>query len=148
MEKGELHSINGWYVPENALAKQNYQVQNMELVYSYGLIRGNDHYIDDIEYLYDVETMQEITKKDRQRRAILTGELIGGGDYEQPKVPLYEITNLYQKLKKEGASQEEIIQYILNYYDAVSLDDQISKKYPNRYKITPKIKKKALISIN
>lgn len=78
MEKGELHSINGWYVPENALPKQNYQVQNMELVYSYGLIRGNDHYIDDIEYLYDIETMQEIIKKDRQRRAILTGELIGG----------------------------------------------------------------------
>lgn len=120
----------------------------MKLAYSCGLSRGNNHYIDDIEYLYDVETRQEILKKDMQKRAILIGDLIGGGDYEQSKVPLYEITELYRKLKVEGANQEEIIQYILNYYNAVSLEDKLLNKYSNRYKITSKVKKKALISTN
>lgn len=80
IEKGELEFINGWYVPKNALLEKKYPIENMKLAYSYGLIRGNDHYIDDVEYLYDVETSQEIVTKDRQKRAILTGDLIGGGD--------------------------------------------------------------------
>lgn len=140
-ENGELHLVGGTLVPTDYMITTNYQINNMFLAYSYGLIRGNGHYMDDIERLYNVETGEEILKQTMAKKIILTGKLIGGGDYDQPSIPLYQISDLYQKFLMQGAPRDETINHILNYYQAISLDGQImSEKYPNRYQISPKVK--------
>ena len=115
MDEGVLYPfIDNFYLPVSYMAFKNYHTSFTELLY----LKDSKEKFPYIR----VDTLQE-TNKRNSRDFLLTGgfkdetEL----DWKTPDVSLDEITSLYQNFIKEGASKEEAINLILNYYRAKRL---------------------------
>lgn len=142
--KKELMKKNNIYIPIDTKLNDYYDVDGRIIAYSNGLIRGANNLYDK-EELFDIRTCNLISKMEVNviKPIILTGYLEGEGNYSKPEVSLEEVSEVYNKFINQGASVDEAIQYILNYYNAVLLS--FSDKYPNRYKISPKVKSRTKI---
>lgn len=143
IDKRELLEKNSIYIPVETKLNDYYDVNSSVLTYSNGLVRGGEFSIDDNEEIFDVSTCEALSRMEVNiiKPIVLTGYLEGDGNYKKPDVSIEEISELYRKFINQGASVDEAIQYILNYYNAVLLSNEmISEKYPNRYKISPKVK--------
>lgn len=144
-DKHVLIYRNDFYVPVDTMLKEEYLIETDMMAYSTGLVMAGDLYMDDVEELFDVSTCEAVSriKADFVKPIILTGYLVKDMEYLQPDVSLEELHFLYNKFIEQGATVDETMQYILNYYNAISLNDRfLNKSYPNRYKISSRVKKK------
>ena len=110
------------------------------LAYSNGLIRGGVQGTEDNEEIYNISTCDLMSRMEVNliKPIVLTGYLCDDDNYKSPDVSVEEISKLYHKFIRQGASVEETIQSILNYYNAILLP--LKDEYPNRYKISSKVK--------
>jgi len=107
-------------------------MKNNKLLYSFGLTRGSDHYIDDIEHFVDVKTFEESCTQPLRGTVVFAGNLIdcGGGDYSQSHVSVYDLHKRFNELLSDY-DESTVIQILLNEYHCKPL--KTSNKYPNRY---------------
>lgn len=137
--KRELIKKDDFYIPIETRINDYYDVDSRIIAYSNGLIRGSNNLYDK-EDLFDIRSCSLMGKMETSviEPIILTGYLEGDYNYKKPDVSIEEISGLYHKFINQGATVDEVIQYILNYYNAVLLP--IDNKYSNRYKISPKVR--------
>lgn len=138
IDLGTITKIGEYYVPSETCIYNHYDVNSDMLVYSYGYKKSGYFDIDlEKETLVDVDSCCAANKFNNNY-IVLVGELLDEGLWEVSEVTFDEVNTLYHMLKEQGASREEIVQCVLNYYNAIKSDN---KKFPNRYVITPHVKK-------
>ena len=138
---GTIIKIGEYYIPYDTYLFNKYDVNSDIIAYSYGYKQAGYFDIGEVkETLVDIDTCCNANKmiSDNNKLIVLVGELLEEGLWDVSEVTFDEVNTLYQMLKKQGASKEERVQYILNYYNAVKSEN---KKFKNRYIITPHVKK-------
>ena len=141
LNSGVIIKIGEYYVPYNTYLFNKYDVKTDIIAYSYGYKQIGYFDIEEVdETLVDIDTCCNANKliSDTNKLIVLVGELLEEGLWDVSEVSFDEVNTLYHMLKKQGAPKEEIVQYVLNYYNAVKSEN---KKFKNRYIITPHVKK-------
>lgn len=110
VEEGWLYLIDDIYIPSEYMILNEYDTKNADLLYLSSPSSCHPIYI-------NLDNLQE-TKQCNPRDFLLTG---GISNYQReefisPNVSLKEIASLYHSILEEGASKEEAICVVLNYY--------------------------------
>lgn len=81
--------------------------KDYRILYSFGLSRGGDHYLEDSETLYDVCTgeMLEWTPAS-EKYIVLTGEKILFGNYNMLDVSFYELSGTFKQFFEQSLDIE------------------------------------------
>lgn len=103
-----------------------------KLLYSFGLTRGCDHYIDDVEHFMDVKDLEESDTQPSLGSIVLAGTFAecGGGDYSQSHISIYDLHKRFNELLAKH-NKNDAINILLEEYHCKPLDTR--NKYPNRY---------------
>lgn len=114
IEEGFLYAIDEVYFPVDYIIFHDYNTKYANLFY----LRYNEELK---PVYYNLDTLER--HKTVERRDFL---LTGGYDEEKgslkaPEISLKDIFSLYQNFISEGATKEEAINHILNYYDILKL---------------------------
>lgn len=115
VEDDILYSVDKFYFPVDYMILREYDVRFSDLLY---LTENDGH---NFTYIH-IDTLEKTTSS-RPKDFILTGGFLGHGEkqFMKPDVSLEEIASLYHSLIMEGASKEEAIQIVLNYYQITFL---------------------------
>lgn len=113
-------------------------LKNCRILYSFGLTRGNGHYIEDDESFYDVcskVVLDEIPAFGKY--IVLVGDFKDFGfGYKRSEVPCMEVSKMFFKFLKKYGDEEKAKKELLEFYDLTSLE--IYLKYKNRYLLKKK----------
>lgn len=116
VKNGDLFLKENIYIPCDYVILDHYDTRNADLLYF-----SRDKYHQ--SFYINVETKEKTTiKKDND--FLLTGGISkeDGDSLLVPVIPFSEIASIYQDFIMEGASKEEAILHILNYYPIQVMD--------------------------
>lgn len=123
----KLYKIGNFYFPVDYLIYNNYKVNSNNKLLYFVLDNSQLPYFKNTAFFRDIETGEIINKVDKNCFI-----LCGGVDNDRYKTTLQsevdykEIIKLFNDFIKEGASREEAINHILNYYRARRVADEHS----------------------
>lgn len=105
-----LYHMDGIYIPSDYMALKEYETRYAKLLYLLSNNNKKNTYV-------NVATLKK-EKYANRRDFLLTGGYSNEfyGDLKTPDIPLREIVLLYRNFIDEGASKEEAINHVLNYY--------------------------------
>lgn len=100
-------------------------MNDLKILYSYGLTRGTDHYEDNYEILLNIETLEEENYNSFDKNTfVLIGNLLYSGDYESPVPSLNEIRSMYFLLLREYDNDKfKVINDLFFKYDAIKYEN-------------------------
>lgn len=110
VEKGILYPMETTYIPLEYMILNEYDTKKANLLYFSSKVSSHPIYI-------NLDTLEE-TEYHNMRDFILTGGISDNPEegFIEPSIPLQEIASLYHSFLEEGATKEEAICYVLNYY--------------------------------
>lgn len=116
VKNGNLFLKENIYIPCDYVILDHYDTRNADLLYF-----SRDKYHQ--SFYINIETMEKTTIKKDKDFLLTSGISKEDGDsLLVPVIPFSEIASIYQDFIMEGASKEEAILHILNYYHIQVMD--------------------------
>ena len=123
----KLYKIDKFYFPVNYLIYNDYKVSSNNKLLYFVLDNSQLPYFKNNGFFIDIETGNVVNKVDKSCFVLCGG--ISNDKYKttlQSDVDYKEIIKLFNDFIKAGASREEAINHILNYYRARRVADEYS----------------------